>query len=344
MQWSSLGSLAPPVRSRLLPGMTGLLLDTFALIGEIAVGHSRFGRRYLTIFGVVAGYVVLIGLPWVVVGVFAFFFSSVELGLLSGLFAVGMAASLGANGTVLYTTFTWGFLGRSVWLLLDGEYRRRAGEPIPSTYSGRPSPLWELIPFGPALNEGRIKRYGEPLLLLAVAYFLSNTDLLLALYLGTSAIAMFVKGQLEHRILSHQAADLDDQVFDSAGLSARFGGTTTPNQPHGIAQPAAVLTGHDANSEAPRWAAAASDYRTILNAPLPETVAVLDDWYLTDEEPSPAPVSASTVSLATKSLSRTKVRCPHCGQVGMVPIRQGKRRMLCHGCDRQFHAETPSAH
>jgi hypothetical protein len=329
-----------------LPGLPGLILDKFALIGEIAVLRSAMGSRYLTPLGVVAAYLLLMGLPLVLTAILTYSFASSSYGLIGGLFAAFMASRLGwTNGTALFTWFTWFFLGRAIWLWIDADYRRRGGPPIPSTYSGRPSPLWRWLPLG--LDEGQIKRYGEPLLLLGVAYGLHTTDLLLALYLGTSGLAIALKEFLEQRILAHQAADLDDQVFGSAALAGRFGGSVASTPPQGTAQPAPVDPWADSPTMMSAWAGLPSEYGTLLNAPLPEPEPVVEDW----SEPSaaeplvedwfestgsPGTISAPHQEVAAVAPRRVKVTCPSCQQVGRISLRSGRHKLRCNGCNHKF--------
>lgn len=349
---------APPML-----GMWGRLLNTTSLYGEVLM-RSRFGERHLTLLGVLLGLAGLFFLPMVIVAVFTFFLSSFLLGSIGGLFAAILTSQTAwARGTIYFHLFTIGFLARACWHFCEMEYRRRAGEQVLSTYSGMPNILWRLVP-GLGQNEGLIKRYGEPAVLVLFALWVRHTDFLLTLYLAASGIAMFVKGHFETFLVNQRLYDVHDQMLESQALGGQVRGCSfQPGDLYGVATPAALAEyqPHQARAisstlqnqsplaplppvltaEADLNTLASSlplEYASLLTLPveepavdwyLPESdVPLVEDWYVV---PPPEPLPANSAAKV-----RRPVRCPKCGQRGKVPVRAGRQRVLCFGCDEKF--------
>lgn len=336
----------PAGTARPMIGLWGYALNTASLYGEVLL-RSRFGERHLTLGGVVLGILGIQFLPMILVAVFTYLLSSFLLGSMGGLFAALMTTQLPwANGTVYFHLFFITFLARACWHFCEMEYRRRYGLQVLSTYSGMPNVLWRVIP-GLGQNEAAIKRFGEPAVLLLFALWVRQSDFLLTLYLATSAVAMFVKGNMELMQVHQRIYETQDQLLEAQALSGHVRGPShQPGDVRGVATPA-VLNGYPAHQaralthtfqqQAPfaplPWAvppeAAVSTfacdldpaYQRLLSTPVPpeplvggwyESIAdepLSGEWYESVSEPESLPANLADEAVSEPAMM---IQCPRC--------------------------------
>lgn len=362
----------PADTTRPMIGLWGYVLNTASLYGEVLL-RSRFGERHLTLGGVVLGILGIQFLPMILVAVFTYLLSSFLLGSMAGLFAAAMTTQLPwAQGTVCFHLFFLLFLARACWHFCEMEYRRRYGLQVLSTYSGMPNVLWRVIP-GLGQNEAAIKRFGEPAVLLLFALWVRQSDFLLTLYLATSALAMFVKGNMEMMHVHQRIYDTQDQLLEAQALSGHVRGPSQqPGDVRGVATPA-VLDGYPAHQAralthtlqqqapfaplpwtAPPDAPLASftsdlgpEYQRLLSAPVPDEPLV-GDWYESAEDEtltgewyeSVSEPESSSANLAddTPREHATMIKCPGCGKgLRFRPEFIGRtKRCGNHECGQRF--------
>lgn len=232
---------SPGDGSRMLPGIFGILLNTFALLSEVFL-RNNFGYRYLTLLGAILGVLVLQFLPALVILVFSYVVGSMFAGTMAA-FAIAMMTSsvAWANGTIWFNLFQIGFMARCGLHFCERDYRHQNGIQLLSTYSGQPTSLWRHIPWI-GRDEQLVKRFGEPAVILMIASVVRQYDLLLALYLATSGVACFVKASLEHRLVQQRLWDVQDSMLEAAAIGGYLGqgGNRQPGQMRGVATPAAL--------------------------------------------------------------------------------------------------------
>lgn len=354
-------------RSAPLPGFWGIILNTASLYGEVLL-RSNFGERHLTFVRVLLAMIGLLFLPMFVVAVFTFFLGNFLLGSMGGLAAALFSSQFMPQPTVFFHGFVLLFLIKSCWHFIEMEYRRKAGEQVVSTYSGRPNALWKLIP-GFGEKEDLVKRFAEPVALLLFALWLRQSDFILCLYLCGAALAMFTRGHFEHLVVNQRLYDLHDQMLEGQALGGTLRGQSNqPGDLKGVAMPA-MLDGyapHQADVLAstlhaqsplspllpgplplpPNHPAAglAPEYARLLTLPEPEEPP-LEDWF-TEEPPPlddwfmPVPVVDSVPAHPTEPQTdgrRVHLHCPNCRVQLDAPrvLKQG-RPVRCKACQHRF--------
>ena len=351
-----------------LPGFWGIALDTASRYGEVLL-RTSFGERHLTLMGVLFGMAGLLFLPVVLITVVTFMLSSFLLGSMAGLFAAFMSIQFPwAKGTIYFQSFVLFFLGKSCFLFIEMEYRRRAGKQVSSVYSGKPNALWKLVP-GFGTNEDAVKRFGEPLVLMALALWIRHSDLLLTIYLGVSSAAMFVKGHFEHWLIHQELLDVNDQLLKGQALGGHLRGySNQPGDLRGVALPAALASYPEEQARAissnlqancpmipapggPQYLNLGSSATSLppefarLVTPS-ATAALVEDWFVDDASPpesndwfenvTPAE-SNNEFSVKTAPVkSKVGYRCPICDAKYRVQPDHVGKRARCKRCGDQF--------
>lgn len=358
---------SPAQRTSSLPGFWGVLLNTTSLYGEVLL-RSKFGERHLTFARILVALIGLLFLPIVVVMAFTFFLGNFLMGSMGGLVAAIFSSRYLAQPTFYFNCYVLLFLAKSCWLFVEMEYRRQAGDQSVSSYSGKPSPLWNLVP-GLGRNEDAIKRFGEPAFLLLLALWLRQTDLILCLYLGCSAVAMFTRGHFEHLMATQLLYDLHDQILESQALGGSLRGRSNqPGDLKGVATPA-MLSGylpHQADalastiqaqsplSPVPTGAMAMPmrgfsgglppEYASLLSQPAaPLQSPIVREWIVNNPAPerwfTRVPDAQSEANQATESFvwSPVYTNCPKCNvRLNAPEKRKAKHHVRCKGCRHEF--------
>lgn len=134
-------------------------------------------------------------------------------------------ASAAPPTAVLLRTFVAGFFVMLIFHQGFNLARQHGRHPEPHTYwRGEPLRVWQQFGFA----DSTVRRFCEPAICLIIAYFTSVIDPFLSCWVGTAAISLFAKEQIEYFALRRRVWDMTDSRIESQELTAAVDQYTNP--------------------------------------------------------------------------------------------------------------------
>lgn len=237
----------------------GLMNLAYVIFGYFCISvevflRRDFGERYLGIFNLQAGYLVV------------FIFAGINPLLVPY-----------GNGSALIGILSPAFIGMAIYHRYVIWRRLKKGEIWHSYYRGTPLGYWSLLPISASYET--IEKWLEPALLGIITVLLSKVDMLASIWLGFSTFSLFVHTHVDYYNLRQSILDMQDSQIQSAYMDQALQGKS-PHDTKGFVIPesGATLIRNVARAAPKAFAESQPNVASALSNIDPEFKDLLDDF------------------------------------------------------------------